>query len=112
MSEQKNIYEGLTEQVSGQITATTITDVNVGTTKELLPQKMIDNSKYPIDLNAMCIKVTCDNGAVDYFNLPNDSVIKRKSKLYRFKKTYGKYPELNMQVNTQTDDMGFERIVY
>ncbi|MEM3844875.1 MAG: hypothetical protein QXU98_04150 [Candidatus Parvarchaeota archaeon] len=99
-------------QEAGRVSETQITDVKVDKVKVLMPKEMIENSKYPIDLEADVCMITCENGAVEYMNLPNDKIIKPKSKLYKFVNKYNAMPHRGQHVYTQIDVNGFERLLY
>lgn len=58
-----------------------------------------------------CVEVITDNDASMVFALPEGNLVNPKSNLALFKKTYGKYPELNMEVQTKVDENGFNRLV-
>ena len=57
------------------------------------------------------IEVRTANGASMVLNLPAANKINPKSKLAQFKKTYGKYPEEGMTIETKVDENGFNKVV-
>lgn len=57
------------------------------------------------------IEVRTNNGASLILNMPQGLKVHPKSTLAKFKKTYGKYPEEGMAVETKIDENGFSRIV-
>ena len=107
-----NIYDGITEQQVGKPVETEITEVAKGRSGDLIPASVREASKYPIDENGIVVVVRTANGAVEYFNIPADGVLKPKHKLSVYKKTYGKFPEEKDKVYTKIDTNGFYTLSY
>ena len=98
------------KQEVGKVSETEIAEISVGTGAEIYPPALLENSKYPIDVNKRAIAVRTKNGAVEYFAYPE--FVHVKSKLFAFSQKYGKFPEIGMKVYTQTDQSGFEKLVF
>ncbi len=110
MTTQTNLYEDIVEQKAGDIVKETITEVVRGTAQDLMPEGMLENSQYPIDPQSECVEVSV-NAHSEYFNIPKDKPLTPRHKLARFKRTYGKFPEVGLEVSLQTDGDGFKHIV-
>ena len=111
MEGQQNLYEGLKEQKSGDVSTTTIEAVVKGQAKDLMNAELREASQYPIADDAVVLKVSTANGTETYFNFPKDGIVKPKHKLARFKATYGKYPEVGMEVKTILEANGFNSLL-
>lgn len=111
MEGQNNLYEGITEQKSGDVSTTTIQTVEKGKAKDLMSEEMREASQYPIADDAIVLRVETANGTETFFNFPKDGVVKPKHKLARFKATYGKYPEVGMEVKTILEANGFNSLL-
>ncbi len=95
----------------GDVTEVTITSIEQDTIQKLMPQKMIDASTFPIDLDGIVLRVTTESGLVEFFNVPKDNILNPKSKLSRFFNQYGTYPQIDMKIKTIIGGEGFEKIV-
>ena len=105
------IYEGLKEQKTGDITSTKVSEVIRGKAHDLMSKELIEASEYPVPADLEVIKLTTENGTVEFFNLPKDGVVKPKHRLARFKATYGSYPEVGLEIKTMLNNNGFNRVV-
>lgn len=105
------LYGDLHEAKAGDITPTEVVSVERGKARDLMPDELLENSRYPVDLDSDIVKVVCANGAVDYFNVPKDGILKTKNKLARYKRTYGVLPARGAKVNTMIDENGFNRLL-
>lgn len=100
----------------GEKDATKISEINEGTQADFRPESYFENfedKKKVKEARAQpAIQVLCENGAQTVFTLPaNGGKIHPKSNLALFKKTYGGFPEVGMEVTTKVDENGFQRVV-
>ena len=120
MAEQMNDLEleGYEEQKVGEIEKTKITGIVAGRNDELRPSQYFDiaakgTSKEELEkVKAQrAIEITCENSADLVISLPDGKSVHPKSKLAGFKRAYGKYPAVGMEVQTMRDENGYWRVI-
>lgn len=107
----------LTEMKTGTREKTRIISIEEGKQGELRPDTYWENIKNMSKeelremKNKSCIKIRTENNATLIMNLPNEKGVHPRSSLALFKKKYGSYPKVGMEVETEIDENGFNRIV-
>lgn len=107
--EQKVDWSSYEEIKKGDIEKTKIIEIKQGKLGDFKADKYFE--KKPEAKEREAIQIICENGAKEEINLPVTKKITPNSKLGKFKSTYGKYPEINLEINTIVDDNGFYSIV-
>ena len=103
------------EMKEGTKEETTVTKMNEGIQEDFRTDKywesFEDKSKIKEAKKQPCLELETENGSRMVMTLPSGKAIHPKSNLAKFKKTYGKYPEIGMKVTTKLDENGFQRVV-
>jgi uncharacterized protein YqjF (DUF2071 family) len=117
---QKSLFSDVTEKKAGEISQTTIKEVQLGKRADFFGEEYWKASQYSPDQiekakQLEAIRVVAANGAKLDMTINRDEsgkiVVSPKSTLAKYKKANGKYPEVGDQVNTQSDENGFFRFI-
>ena len=57
------------------------------------------------------IEVKTDNGTEAIITMPKSGIVTPRMNLAKFKKKYGKWPEVGMEVTTIVNDKGYTKII-
>jgi len=116
MSEDIYRPDSFEEVKVGAVEETKIKEINAGKQDDFRTAaywENTDSSKSAIAeaKESPAIEVVTENGGRMVVNLPADNVVKPRSVLGRFKRTYGSYPKVGTVVKTEIDKNGFHRVV-
>jgi hypothetical protein len=116
MTANNSLLSGLSEVQVGARQTTKITAIKEGTKADFYGDEYwaaIKEDKASIEAQKKqpALEVATENGATVVIAIPANKVVNPKSNLALWKKTYGKYPEVGQQINTKTDENGFQKVV-
>ena len=108
-------FEGYQDVKAGLKTETQVKEITEGTQEQFRTANYFDSfqdkTKIEVAKKQKAIKVLCENGATKVISLPMDKVVRPKSELFLWKKTYGEYPKVGQKVTSKIDENGFQNIV-